>query len=239
MEMNNADTDFGNCVVYPRAAVDTSSFDELNKTIVVGDIAFVERVAPSKRRVDNALHKHVRIFTMDQVNAKFATTLITTADGEVPTGKELFDRFSLDGIVNAMGGEMGEHTEFGEYVVAYTAVMGHCHFSVTAEEGARVKVGDLLHIGLHVVEREPLPDAPRGAAVVYKLQLFRFFDKDVTRSDLPTGLFQMLAALKVARLVGAVVATSTDQGAPSVTINIDIDPLAEVTETLLRMNVDF
>ena len=237
--MEVANPDSRNCVVYPRAAVDTSAFDGLNKTIAVGDVAFVERIAPSKRRLETAQTKHLRIYTMAQVNAKFATALITPHDGEVPTGEQIFDRFSLDGIVNAIGGERGEHKDFGEYAVAHTAVLGPCRFAVTAEEAARVKVGDVLHIGLHAVLGEPpVGVAPHNAATGYKLQLFQFFNRDVGRSDLPTSLCQMLATVKVVRSVGVVVSTSTEGVAPSVTIDIDIDPLAEVTDKLLGMKVD-
>lgn len=237
--MEVAEPDSRNCVVYPRAAVDTSAFDGLNKTIAAGDVAFVERIAPSKRRMETAQSKHIRIYTMEQVNAKFATARITLDDGEVPTGKEIFDRFSLDGIVHAIDGERGEHKDYGEYAVAHTAVLGQCRFAVTAEEAARVKVGDVLHIGLHAVVSEPLVGVtPHTAATGYKLQLFQFFNQDVTRSDLPAGLCQMLATLNMAQSVGVVVATSTEGIAPSVTIDIDIDPLADVTYKLLGMKVE-
>ena len=99
-------------IAYPRAVVDTSAFDANNVTVKAGDIAFVERISPTKRRSDTERSAAIRIYTMDQVNAKFADAQLPGptpfAGLRVHAAKKVFDAFSLDGIVHTVEAQEGE-----------------------------------------------------------------------------------------------------------------------------------
>ena len=184
------------CVIYPRLVVDTSYGS--SASVAAGDVVFVERRVPSSKRQfesERSGSKHARVFTIEQINEKWAT-----ADGHEKFSLDgIVEQFSLDGIV--------KNIEDG---VAGTVVMGPCSFSVTAEEARHVKVGDVLHVGLILTERDHVDTEEDD----FKVELVRFFDlKSLVKQQ-----------LKKMRVVGKVTEVHDDQ---KVTIDVDIDPLAD------------
>ncbi len=208
-------------IAYPRAVVDTSAFDANNVTVKAGDIVFVERVNPTKRRSDAERDVTIRIYTMDQVNAKFADAHLP---GPTPlvglranAAKKVFDAFSLDGIVHAV------ETQEGERAIAQTIVFGPCRLAITAEELDCVAVGEALNVALHVIEGDP----PPGEEMRWELRLSRFFGLRVQKAPKD--------GLAAVRRVGRV--TEKHEDPPAVTVEVDIDPLADLTADLGGLSV--
>lgn len=221
-------------IPYPRLAVNTSAFGGLQKTISEGDVAFIERVEHPKRRLATDDGKSIRVYTLEQVNAKFADTLVTEDDG-----KALSNVISVDGVINNVDGLDTNH-EFRDYAMANVAIQGPCRLSVTPEETRRVSIGDVLYIGISVVptftEAEAEAEAGAEAAPIkYKLQLVRFFSCDVTRMN-PKATTKTLFAeqfdtIKYAWSVGRII--DTNQSHKMMTINVGIDLVRETADAML------
>jgi hypothetical protein len=205
-------------IAYPRAVVDTSIYDPNNLSVAAGDIAFVERVNPTKRRAEAERDVHIRIHTMKQINAKFTNVDLSAADDlhGFAAAKAIFDNFSLDGIVHAV-----EATE-GDRSIAQTIVYGSCQFPVPESELGDIKIGDALFVGLRVTK-------PETEAGTHKVELFRFFSRNIGQANLPPE------ELAGTRLVGAV--TDIQDGASAVTVEVDIDPLADLSAGLVGLGV--
>lgn len=214
-------------IVYARTAVNTTAFGGLNKTIAEGDVAFVERLVHPKRKLETEGGKIVRVYTMEQINAKFADTRVAT-----DTGKEISDFFSVDGVVNNLDG-LDTHNEFRDHAIANTAIQGPCRLGVSREEARRVQIGDVLYIGLRVTQRDPLPDAPAGAPPTYKLELYRFFSGDVTHTR--SELMQKLDDTKIAWSVGRII--DSKQSQLMTTINVGVDRVEELTDEMIDLMV--
>ena len=167
-------------IVYARVAVNAAAFGGLNKTIAEGDVAFVEKVNHPKRKLATDDGKTIRVYTLAQINAKFEHLRLPTN-----SGKEIADFFSVDGVVNNLDG-LDTHNEFRDHAIANTAIQGPCRLAVSAEEARRVKIGDVLYVGLHATERPQNGEEIKNVTTTYKLELFRFLSSDVTRSK--TGL---------------------------------------------------
>ena len=212
-------------IVYARTAVNSTAFGGLNKTIAEGDVAFVERLTHPKRKLTTEQGKIIRVYTMEQINAKFADTRVPT-----DTGKEITDFFSVDGVVNNLDG-LDTHNEFRDYAIANTAIQGPCRLAVTAEEAKRVQIGDVLYIGLQVTEREPLDGE---AEPRYKLELYRFFSSDVTRMK-PNTFMEKLDQTKRAWTVGRII--DSNQSHRMTTIHVGVDHVQELSEAMLDMVV--
>ena len=212
-------------IVYARTAVNTTAFGGLHKTIAEGDVAFVERVTHAKRRLATEDGKIIRVYTMEQLNAKFADVRARSE-----TGDDLSDCFSVDGVVNNLDGLDTNH-EFRDYAIANTAIQGPCRLAVAAEEAKRVQIGDVLYIGLHVTEREPLDGE---AEPRYKLQLYRFFSSDVTRMK-PATFVEKLDTTKRAWAVGRII--DSNQSHRMTTIHVGVDQVQELSEAMLDMVV--
>ena len=212
-------------IVYARTAVNSTAFGGLHKTIAEGDVAFVERVTHAKRRLATEDGKIIRVYTMEQLNAKFADVRARSE-----TGADLSDCFSVDGVVNNLDGLDTNH-EFRDYAIANTAIQGPCRLAVTAEEAKRVQIGDVLYIGLHVTEREPLDGE---AEPRYKLQLYRFFSSDVTRMK-PNTFVEKLDVTKRAWTVGRII--DSNQSHRMTTIHVGVDQVQELSEAMLDMVV--
>jgi hypothetical protein len=215
-------------IVYARTAVNTTAFGGLNKTIAEGDVAFVERLTHPKRKLTQIEQgKIVRVYTMEQINAKFADTRV-----ETNTGKEISDYFSVDGVVNNLDG-LDTHNEFRDHAIANTAIQGPCRLGVSREEARRVQIGDVLYIGLRATQRDPLPNAPAGASPTYKLELFRFFSGDVTRGR--PELMQKLDDTKIAWSVGRII--DSNQSHLMTTVNVGVDRVEELTDEMIKLMV--
>ena len=212
-------------IVYARTAVNSTAFGGLHKTIAEGDVAFVERVTHAKRRLATEDGKIIRVYTMEQLNAKFADVRARSE-----TGADLSDCFSVDGVGNNLDGLDTNH-EFRDYAIANTAIQGPCRLAVTAEEAKRVQIGDVLYIGLHVTEREPLDGE---AEPRYKLQLYRFFSSDVTRMK-PNTFVEKLDVTKRAWTVGRII--DSNQSHRMTTIHVGVDQVQELSEAMLDMVV--
>jgi len=131
---------------YPRAVVDTALYNRNNKSVVAGDIVFVERTDPNAKRRGKVEHaQNIRVYTMAQVNAKFANRRIACVDGEPPTGHELFHEFSIDGVVHSVDEEPQEREDLGQFTIAQTAVHGACRMTLSAEDAKHVKKGFSIH----------------------------------------------------------------------------------------------
>ena len=163
---------------------------------------------------------------MEQLNAKFADVRARSE-----TGADLSDCFSVDGVVNNLDGLDVNH-EFRDYAIANTAIQGPCRLAVTAEEAKRVQIGDVLYIGLHVTEREPLDGE---AEPRYKLELYRFFSSDVTRMKTGSAFEQQLDKTKRAWAVGRII--DSNQSHRMTTINVCVDQVQELTDAMLDMMV--
>jgi hypothetical protein len=213
-------------IVYARTAVNTSAFGGLHKTIAEGDVAFVERVTYAKRRLATEDGKIIRVYTMEQLNAKFADVRARS-----DTGAELSDCFSVDGVVNNLDGLDAQH-QFRDYAIANTAIQGPCRLGVSAEEARRVQIGDVLYIGLHVTEREPLEGENETR---YKLELYRFFSSDVTRMQPNKPFEKKLDATKRAWVVGRII--DQNQSHRMTTIHVGVNQVQELTEAMLDMVV--
>ena len=210
-------------IVYARTAVNTTAFGGLNKTIAEGDVAFVERLIHPKRKLETEGGKIVRVYTMEQINAKFADTRV-----ETDTGKEISDFFSVDGVVNNLDG-LDTHNEFRDHAIANTAIQGPCRLGVSREEARRVQIGDVLYIGLRATPRDPLPGAPAGAKPTYKLELYRFFSGDVTH--MRPELMRKLDDTKIAWSVGRII--DAKQSHLMTTINVGVDRVEELTDEMI------
>ena len=213
-------------IVYARTAVNTTAFGGLHKTIAEGDVAFVERVTHAKRRLATEDGKIIRVYTMEQLNAKFADVRARSENGD-----ELSDCFSVDGVVNNLDGLDVNH-EFRDYAIANTAIQGPCRLAVSAEEAKRVQLGDVLYIGLHVTEREDQLEGEDGPR--YKLELYRFFSSDVTRMK-PTAFVEKLDTTKRAWAVGRII--DSNQSHRMTTIHVGVDQVQELSEAMLDMVV--
>ena len=212
-------------IVYARTAVNTTAFGGLHKTIAEGDVAFVERVTHPKRRLATEDGKIIRVYTMEQLNAKFADV---RARSEI--GDELSDCFSVDGVVNNLDGLDVNH-EFRDYAIANTAIQGPCRLAVSAEEAKRVQIGDVLYIGLHVTEREDRLEGEDGPR--YKLELFRFFSSDVTRMKPGKSFDEKLTDTKRAWAVGRII--DSNQSHRMTTIHVGVDQVQELNDAMLDM----
>lgn len=213
-------------IVYARTAVNSTAFGGLNKTIAEGDVAFVERLTHPKRKLTTEQGKIIRVYTMEQINAKFANTRVPTN-----TGKEIADFFSVDGVVNNLDG-LDTHNEFRDYAIANTAIQGPCRLAVSAEEAKRVQIGDVLYIGLQATERDALEGE---AEPTYKLELYRFFSSDVTRMKTGSPFEQQLDKTKRAWAVGRII--DANQSHRMATINVCVDQVQELTDAMLDMMV--
>jgi len=214
-------------IVYARTAVNSTAFGGLNKTIAEGDVAFVERLTHPKRKLTQIEQgKIIRVYTMEQINAKFANTRVPT-----DTGKEITDFFSVDGVVNNLDG-LDTHNEFRDHAIANTAIQGPCRLAVSAEEARRVQIGDVLYIGLQVTERDALEGE---AEPTYKLELYRFFSSDVTRMKTGSAFEQQLDKTKRAWAVGRII--DSNQSHRMTTINVCVDQVQELTDAMLDMMV--
>ena len=214
-------------IAYARTAVNSTAFGGLNKTIAEGDVAFVERLVHPKRKIETEGGKIVRVYTMEQINAKFASTRAPT-----DTGKEISDAFSVDGVVNNLDGA-DAYNEFRDYAIANTAIQGPCRLGVSREEARRVQVGDVLYVGLRVTERAPLPNAAPGAPPTYKLELYRFLSSDVTRAK--SELMQKLDDTKIAWAVGRII--DSKQSQLMTTIHVGVDRVQHITDEMLDLVV--
>ena len=213
-------------IVYARTAVNSTAFGGLNRTIAEGDVAFVERLTHPKRKLTTEQGKIVRVYTVEQINSKFANTRVPTN-----MGKEITDFFSVDGVVNNLDG-LDTHNEFRDHAIANTAIQGPCRLGVSAEEARRVQIGDVLYIGLQVTEREAL-DGETDAK--YKLELYRFFSSDVTRMKTGSPFEQQLDKTKRAWAVGRII--DANQSHRMATINVGVDQVQEITDAMLDMMV--
>ena len=213
-------------IVYARTAVNTIAFGGLNRTIAEGDVAFVERLTHPKRRLATDDGKVVRVYTLEQINSKFADMRVPT-----DTGKELSDFFSVDGVTNNLDG-LDEQNEFRDFAIANVALQGPCRLAVSADEAKKVQIGDVLYIGLQVIKRDDKPEDPS-----YKLELFRFFSSEVTRlKTKPTdkgGLDLKLENTKLAWAVGRII--DTHQSHRMLTINVGVAHVQEITDAMLDL----
>jgi hypothetical protein len=212
-------------IVYARTAVNSTAFGGLNKTIAEGDVAFVERLTHPKRKLTQVEQgKMIRVYTMEQINTKFANTRVPT-----DSGKEIADFFSVDGVVNNLDG-LDTHNEFRDHAIANTAIQGPCRLAVSAEEAKRVQIGDVLYIGLQATERDALDGE---AEPTYKLELYRFFSSDVTRMKTGSAFAQQLDKTKRAWAVGRII--DSNQSHRMATIHVCIDQVQEITDAMLDM----
>ena len=212
-------------IVYARTAVNSTAFGGLNKTIAEGDVAFVERLTHPKRKLTQVEQgKMIRVYTMEQINTKFADTRVPT-----DSGKEIADFFSVDGVVNNLDG-LDTHNEFRDYAIANTAIQGPCRLAVSAEEAKRVQIGDVLYIGLHVTERDALEGE---AEPTYKLELYRFFSSDVTRMKTGSAFDEKLDKTKRAWAVGRII--DSNQSHRMATIHVGVDQVQELNDAMLDM----
>lgn len=214
-------------IVYARTAVNSEAFGGLYKTIAEGDVAFVERVTHLKRRLATNDGKITRVYTMEQVNAKFAD--VRARDD---TGAELSDCFSVDGVVNNLDG-LDAHHEFRDYAIANTAIQGPCRLGVSVEEAKRVQIGDVLYIGLRVTKRDDVLYGEKESR--YKLELYRFFSSEVTCMQPNKPFEKTLDATKRAWTVGRIIDSNQSRG--MVTIHVGVDQVQELTEAMLDMVV--
>mgnify|MGYP004093402137 CR=1 FL=1 len=220
---------------YPRAVVDTALYNRNNKSVVAGDIVFVERTDPNAKRRGKVEHaQNIRVYTMAQVNAKFANRRIACVDGEPPTGHELFHEFSIDGVVHSVDEEPQEREDLGQFTIAQTAVHGACRMTLSAEDAKHVKKGFSIHIGVHVTRWDAEPDAPADAPPSYKFELFQFMSPyHIDNQELRVKLAQV----KAVRSVGCVEALPTEDDPTSVTLTVDLDPLADMNRQLSELTV--
>ena len=168
----------------------------------------------------------IRVYTMEQINTKFANTRVPT-----DSGKEIADFFSVDGVVNNLDG-LDTHNEFRDHAIANTAIQGPCRLAVSAEEAKRVQIGDVLYIGLQATKRDALEGE---AEPTYKLELYRFFSSDVTRMKTGSAFEQQLDKTKRAWAVGRII--DSNQSHRMTTIHVCVDQVQEITDAMLDMMV--